>query len=86
MICVFVTDTEIYGLQSDISGNPVLFTLSVPREPRMFCIRMDVDGILWSFSNQDNEPVFHKATFNALGYVQVLINLYFHVCFFFSCF
>ncbi|VDD87361.1 unnamed protein product [Enterobius vermicularis] len=55
---------------SDISGNPVLFTLSVPREPRMFCIRMDVDGILWSFSNQDNEPVFHKATFNALGYVQ----------------
>lgn len=39
---------------------------------RCVCLRHDVDGLLWQPAAEDNcsEAFEHKATFNALGYVQ----------------
>uniref|UniRef100_A0A0N5AY39 NudC domain-containing protein 1 n=1 Tax=Syphacia muris TaxID=451379 RepID=A0A0N5AY39_9BILA len=40
----------------------------------MFCIRMDVDGILWSFNSDESQPVVHTTTFDAFGYVEASKN------------
>lgn len=38
--------------------------------PRSFCLARDVDGLLFSPTQDTNEPFKHETTFNALGYVQ----------------
>ncbi|KAM3727630.1 NudC domain-containing protein [Dirofilaria immitis] len=55
--------------QSDISTHSFLFSVCLDSGPRFFCIRMDVDGILWRFT-EESRKVQHHATFNAFGYVQ----------------
>lgn len=39
-------------------------------DPRAFCVRHDVDGLLFKPTQDVNNPIKHEATFNALGYVQ----------------
>lgn len=51
----------------------MLFTVALQKEMRSICLRMDIDGILWSFSDDEMKPIYHRATFNAFGYVQVFI-------------
>lgn len=51
----------------DISGRQVLFVRRDCMKPAAFCLRHDVDGLLWSFD--DNKPC-HVATLQAFGYVQ----------------
>ncbi|KAF1769430.1 hypothetical protein GCK72_001247 [Caenorhabditis remanei] len=53
--------------QCDVSGSQVLFVRRDCMKPANFCLRHDVDGILWSF---DSEAPSHVATLQAFGYVQ----------------
>ncbi|VDK68737.1 unnamed protein product [Litomosoides sigmodontis] len=55
--------------ESDITTHNILFSVCLDFGPRFFCIRMDVDGILWKFT-EGGKKVQHHATFNAFGYVQ----------------
>ncbi|EFO18721.1 hypothetical protein LOAG_09774 [Loa loa] len=55
--------------ESDITTHSVLFSVCLDFGPRFLCIRMDVDGILWKFT-EESKKVQHHATFNAFGYVQ----------------
>lgn len=59
--------TQRYGL----GGHQLLFTApAVANQPPFFCLRHDIDALLW----QPEAPLFeswkHMGTFNALGYVQ----------------
>lgn len=63
-------ETHCTKQESDITGNTVLFSLALGAEPKSLCLRMDVDGILWSFRSDERKPAVHRATFNAFGYVQ----------------
>ncbi|XP_044524727.1 nudC domain-containing protein 1 [Gracilinanus agilis] len=56
----------------NLGSNQYLFSVLVdPKEMPCFCLRHDVDALLWQphYSQQD-EMWEHIATFNALGYVQ----------------
>ncbi|CAG9531447.1 unnamed protein product [Cercopithifilaria johnstoni] len=55
--------------ESDITTHNILFSVYLDFGPRFLCIRMDVDGILWKFT-EESRKVQHHATFNAFGYVQ----------------
>ncbi|VDK69813.1 unnamed protein product [Onchocerca ochengi] len=55
--------------ESDITTHNILFSVCLDFGPRFLCIRMDVDGILWKFT-EENRKIQHHATFNAFGYVQ----------------
>uniref|UniRef100_A0A915PDP3 NudC domain-containing protein 1 n=1 Tax=Setaria digitata TaxID=48799 RepID=A0A915PDP3_9BILA len=55
--------------ESDITTYNILFSVSLDFGPRFLCIRMDIDGILWKFT-EGNRKIQHYATFNAFGYVQ----------------
>jgi len=64
-------ETHRVVAEADISGRQILFTARLaPDSPLCFCVRHDVDGILWEFSGDKRRPVVHRATFHALGYVQ----------------
>lgn len=53
--------------QCDVSGSQLLFTRRDDRHPAEFCLRHDVDGLLWSFTGPAPR---HVATLQAFGYVQ----------------
>lgn len=53
--------------QCDVSGSQVLFVRRDCMKPADFCLRHDVDGLLWSF---DGKTPCHVATLQAFGYVQ----------------
>ncbi|KAK0405617.1 hypothetical protein QR680_018089 [Steinernema hermaphroditum] len=65
-------ETHKVSIKSDVSRHQMCFSAKLnPREPRSFCIRHDVDGILWKFDGSDKRaPATHHATFSAFGYVQ----------------
>ncbi|XP_065686963.1 nudC domain-containing protein 1 isoform X1 [Patagioenas fasciata] len=56
----------------NLGSNQYLFSVVVdPREMPCFCLRHDVDALLWQpHSDQPENMWEHIATFNALGYVQ----------------
>ncbi|XP_068937168.1 nudC domain-containing protein 1 isoform X2 [Petaurus breviceps papuanus] len=56
----------------NLGSNQYLFSALVdPKEMPCFCLRHDVDALLWQpHSSQQDEMWEHIATFNALGYVQ----------------
>ncbi|XP_004607722.2 nudC domain-containing protein 1 [Sorex araneus] len=55
-----------------LGSNQYLFSVVVdPKEMPCFCLRHDVDGLLWQPRSSQQEDMWeHIATFNALGYVQ----------------
>uniref|UniRef100_A0A1I7X5B8 SAM-dependent MTase TRM10-type domain-containing protein n=1 Tax=Heterorhabditis bacteriophora TaxID=37862 RepID=A0A1I7X5B8_HETBA len=54
--------------QCDVTGHQLLFvSRSHPNETARICLRLDVDGLLWTI---DGEVPVHQTTFNAFGYVQ----------------
>ncbi|KAL3990937.1 CS domain family protein [Acanthocheilonema viteae] len=55
--------------ESDITTHNILFSVCLDFGPRFLCIRMDVDGILWKFT-EESRKLQHHATFSAFGYVQ----------------
>ncbi|XP_066572053.1 nudC domain-containing protein 1 [Amia ocellicauda] len=56
----------------NLGSHQYLFTVDVnPEEMPSFCLRHDVDALLWQpHANDPNNMWEHTATFNALGYVQ----------------
>ncbi|XP_049629843.1 nudC domain-containing protein 1 [Suncus etruscus] len=56
----------------NLGSNQYLFSVVVdPKEMPCFCLRHDVDALLWQpHSSQQEDMWEHIATFNALGYVQ----------------
>ncbi|XP_004640149.1 nudC domain-containing protein 1 [Octodon degus] len=56
----------------NLGGNQYLFSVTVdPKEMPCFCLRHDVDALLWHPRSSTGEDMWeHIATFNALGYVQ----------------
>lgn len=56
----------------NLGGNQYLFSVIVdPKEMPCFCLRHDVDALLWHPRSSSGEDMWeHIATFNALGYVQ----------------
>ncbi len=60
--------------QTPLSGHQWLFNVSHnPAEPLHFCVRHDVDGLLWKPVSSENKASVswkHVTTFNALGYIQ----------------
>lgn len=60
--------------QANISSHQWLFTTQLQADILpAFCLRHDVDGILWqplSKGDDSGKIVKHQATFNAFGYVQ----------------
>lgn len=63
-------ETHTVKYMSDITGHNVLFAVALGIEPQCLCLRMDVDGILWSLDCCEGKLATHRATFNAFGYVQ----------------
>ena len=62
-------------LKAGLGGRQVLFSATNPAddEPPMFCIRHDIDALLWQpvlIPVAGEFPCQHIGTFNALGYVQ----------------
>ncbi|CAP38898.1 Protein CBG22267 [Caenorhabditis briggsae] len=53
--------------QCDVSGSQSLFVRRNRDQPADFCLRHDVDGLLWSFAGP---APCHVATLQAFGYVQ----------------
>lgn len=79
-LAVCVTDSAVYALnqyfvflffcfQINLGSNQYLFSVVVdPREMPCFCLRHDVDALLWQpHSDQPENMWEHIATFNALG-------------------
>ncbi|XP_060058095.1 nudC domain-containing protein 1 [Erinaceus europaeus] len=56
----------------NLGSNQYLFSVIVdPKEMPCFCLRHDVDALLWQPHSSKQEDIWeHVATFNALGYVQ----------------
>nr|XP_006635701.1 PREDICTED: nudC domain-containing protein 1 [Lepisosteus oculatus] len=56
----------------NLGSHQYLFTVDVsPSEMPCFCLRHDVDALLWQpHANEQDNMWEHAATFNALGYVQ----------------
>ncbi|XP_047581889.1 nudC domain-containing protein 1 [Lutra lutra] len=56
----------------NLGSNQYLFSVIVdPKEMPCFCLRHDVDALLWQPHSSKQEDMWeHIATFNALGYVQ----------------
>lgn len=63
----------IYLFQCGLGGRQVLFSTIVNSESPIFCVRHDVDALLWQpkeISSAAEFPCQHIGTLNALGYVQ----------------
>ena len=65
----------MFCLQTPVAGHQWLFSrMFTPQEPASFCIRHDVDGVLWKPIESDTSSSHvawkHVSTFNALGYIQ----------------
>ncbi|KAF1586319.1 UNVERIFIED_CONTAM: NudC domain-containing protein 1, partial [Eudyptes robustus] len=71
-LCRFDGDTLKVTHVINLGSNQYLFSVVVdPREMPCFCLRHDVDALLWQpHSDQPENMWEHIATFNALGYVQ----------------
>ncbi|KAM6089243.1 nudC domain-containing protein 1 isoform 1-T1 [Chlamydotis macqueenii] len=71
-LCRFDGDTLKVTHVINLGSNQYLFSVIVdPREMPCFCLRHDVDALLWQpHSDQPENMWEHIATFNALGYVQ----------------
>ncbi|NXM28668.1 NUDC1 protein, partial [Oxyruncus cristatus] len=71
-LCRFDGDTFKVTHIINLGSNQYLFSVVVnPREMPCFCLRHDVDALLWQpHSDQPENMWEHIATFNALGYVQ----------------
>ena len=71
---VFNFSTIIFYFQTPVAGHQWLFTRRfTPQEPTSFCIRHDVDGVLWKPVQSDTTSKVswkHVSTFNALGFIQ----------------
>ncbi|CEF62683.1 CS domain and HSP20-like chaperone domain-containing protein [Strongyloides ratti] len=62
---------EIKYQSSLITDMPLFSQKFSPSTPTSICLREDVDGIIWSFpGKKTGKSIFHKSTFNALGYIQ----------------
>ena len=61
-------------MQTPVSGHQWLFNKTTkPSEPASFCLRHDVDGVLWKpVADESNAKLSwkHVSTFNALGFIQ----------------
>jgi len=61
-------------LETPVAGHQWLFSrIFTPQEPTSFCIRHDVDGVLWKPVQSDTTSKVswkHVSTFNALGFIQ----------------
>ncbi|XP_047735499.1 nudC domain-containing protein 1 isoform X2 [Hyalella azteca] len=54
-----------------LGNTQYLATLSCSGSPAQFCLRHDVDGLVWRTNDQRSSERFsHTATFNAFGYVK----------------
>ncbi|XP_071410077.1 nudC domain-containing protein 1 [Pithys albifrons albifrons] len=71
-LCRFDSDTLKVTHIINLGSNQYLFSVVAnPREMPCFCLRHDVDALLWQpHSDQPENMWEHIATFNALGYVQ----------------
>ncbi|KAI6075198.1 NudC domain-containing protein 1 [Aix galericulata] len=71
-LCRFDGDTLQVTHVINLGSNQYLFSAVVdPREMPCFCLRHDVDALLWQPHPDQPENMWeHIATFNALGYVQ----------------
>ncbi|XP_032037309.1 nudC domain-containing protein 1 isoform X1 [Aythya fuligula] len=71
-LCRFDGDTLKVTHVINLGSNQYLFSAVVdPREMPCFCLRHDVDALLWQPHPDQPENMWeHIATFNALGYVQ----------------
>ncbi|KAM9235627.1 nudC domain-containing protein 1 [Leptosomus discolor] len=71
-LCRFDGDTLKVTHVIHLGSNQYLFSVVVdPREMPCFCLRHDVDALLWQpHADQPENMWEHIATFNALGYVQ----------------
>ncbi|KAK3085443.1 hypothetical protein FSP39_003362 [Pinctada imbricata] len=60
--------------QTNLGSHQFLFTTRVSHDaPSVFCLRHDVDGLVWQPAKtvkEHDSPWQHVATFNAFGYVQ----------------
>uniref|UniRef100_A0A0N5BV98 NudC domain-containing protein 1 n=1 Tax=Strongyloides papillosus TaxID=174720 RepID=A0A0N5BV98_STREA len=64
--------SEKITYQSSLITDMPLFSQKFsPTSPTSICLSEDVDGVIWSFPpKKSNKKIFHKSTFNALGYIQ----------------
>ncbi|NXA39289.1 NUDC1 protein, partial [Eudromia elegans] len=71
-LCRFDGDTLKITHIINLGSNQYLFSVVVdPKEMPCFCLRHDVDALLWQPHPDQPENMWeHIATFNALGYVQ----------------
>ncbi|NWX92406.1 NUDC1 protein, partial [Nothoprocta pentlandii] len=71
-LCRFDGDTLKITHIINLGSNQYLFSVVVdPKEMPCFCLRHDVDALLWQPRSDQPENMWeHIATFNALGYVQ----------------
>ncbi|NXA45399.1 NUDC1 protein, partial [Nothocercus julius] len=71
-LCRFDGDTLKITHVINLGSNQYLFSVVVdPKEMPCFCLRHDVDALLWQPRSDQPENMWeHIATFNALGYVQ----------------
>ncbi|KAM6125965.1 LOW QUALITY PROTEIN: nudC domain-containing protein 1 [Pterocles gutturalis] len=81
-LCRLMVDTLKVTHVINLGSNQYLFSVVVdPREMPCFCLRHDVDALLWQpHSDQPENMWEHIATFNALGYVQVKQDKKFMAC------
>ncbi|XP_078543003.1 nudC domain-containing protein 1 [Lissotriton helveticus] len=70
-LCRFSGSTRKATHVVNLGSNQYLFSVVVnPEEMPCFCLRHDVDALLWQPHSTQGEMWKHIATFNALGYVQ----------------
>ena len=73
-VLVFNLNTSSFCFQTPVAGHQWLFSrIFTPQEPTSFCIRHDVDGVLWKPVQSDTTSKVswkHVSTFNALGFIQ----------------
>uniref|UniRef100_A0A8D0L8B9 NudC domain-containing protein 1 n=1 Tax=Sphenodon punctatus TaxID=8508 RepID=A0A8D0L8B9_SPHPU len=71
-LCRFDGNTMKITHMVNLGSNQYLFSAAVdPKEMPCFCLRHDVDALLWQPRPDQQEDMWeHIATFNALGYVQ----------------
>ncbi|XP_067323431.1 nudC domain-containing protein 1 [Anolis sagrei] len=70
-LCRFDGNTLNVTHVVNLGSNQYLFSIIVdPKEMPCFCLRHDVDALLWQPRPEQQDKWEHISTFNALGYVQ----------------
>jgi hypothetical protein len=68
-----ITTIKIVILQAILSGQLLFFTQCAPELAPAFCLRHDVDGLIWQPMGDGLEQPWkclHTAALQALGYIQ----------------